>query len=83
MKGGTWIEGNDRALEILFEAPLVQQTLDRLLAGKRITGHERSLFVRNSQDLGLEGHNVEPQRHSRARKIELVGLIVLDGTSRH
>lgn len=71
-QGSGWIEGKDRRLEVLSEAPLVLATPISLLAGQRITD-KHSLFVRNIQDLA-EGHTLEP-RPIEGWEIELVGLI--------
>ena len=71
-QGATWIEGKDRRLEVLSEAPLVLATPISLLAGQRITDKHR-LYVRNIQDLA-EGHTLEP-RPIEGWEIELVGLI--------
>ncbi len=70
--GKGWIEGKDRQLELLSEAPLVLGTPTSLLAGQRITD-KHTLFVRNIQDLA-EGHTLEP-RSIEGWEIELVGLI--------
>jgi DMSO/TMAO reductase YedYZ molybdopterin-dependent catalytic subunit len=67
-----WVEGKDRRLEILSEAPLVLQTPISLLAGQRITD-KRVLFVRNIQD-PLSKRTIEPQS-VEGWEIELVGLI--------
>ena len=55
----TWIEGKDRRLEVLSEAPLILSTPLDLLAGQRVIEKE-ALFVRNIQDLA-EGHTLEPR----------------------
>ena len=67
-----WIEGKDRRLEVLSEAPLILATPLDLLAGQRVIEKE-ALFVRNIQDLA-EGHTLEP-RPIEGWEIELVGLI--------
>ena len=66
-----WIEGKDRRLEVLSEAPLILATPLDLLAGQRVIEKE-ALFVRNIQDLA-EGHTLEP-RPIEGWEIELVGL---------
>jgi hypothetical protein len=67
-----WIEGKDRRLEVLSEAPYVVASPIEVLAGQRITD-KYSLFIRNIQDLP-EAHTLEP-RPIEGWEIELVGLI--------
>jgi DMSO/TMAO reductase YedYZ molybdopterin-dependent catalytic subunit len=67
-----WIEGKERRLEVLNEAPLVLATPVHLLAGQRITD-KQVLFVCSIHDLA-EGHTLEP-RSIEGWEIELAGLI--------
>ena len=66
-----WVEGKDRRLELLAEAPFVMSTPINLMAG-RITDKHR-LFVRNIQD-HAEAHTLDPMP-VEGWEIELVGLI--------
>ncbi len=71
-QGLGWIEGKDKRLEILSDAPYVVSTPIEVLAGQRITD-KHNLFVRNIQDRA-EAHTLEPQS-IEGWEIELVGLI--------